>query len=98
MNRRLLGFLVFALVLVGAEPQPISRSAFDLATAGLAAAEQQQDPTTITVYITRTGKKYHREGCRHLSRSKIPTNVKAAVERRYGPCSVCRPPTTRSSR
>jgi competence protein ComEC len=37
-----------------------------------AAAQLKQDPQTITVYVTRTGQKYHRESCRYLSRSKIP--------------------------
>jgi hypothetical protein len=32
----------------------------------------QEDPVKITVYITRTGEKYHRDGCRYLSRSKSP--------------------------
>ncbi|MEJ2109936.1 MAG: thermonuclease family protein [Acidobacteriota bacterium] len=43
------------------------------------------------VYVTRTGSKYHRDGCRYLSKSKIPMPLKEAA-RRYGPCSVCRPP------
>ena len=55
----------------------------------------QKLPTTdetqeVTVYITRTGKKYHRSGCRYLSRSKIPISLSEAKQR-YGPCSVCRP-------
>ena len=48
------------------------------------------DPST-TVYVTRTGTKYHRDGCRYLARSKIPMSLKEAAAR-YGPCSVCRPP------
>lgn len=44
----------------------------------------------VTVYVTRTGKKYHRSGCRYLSWSKIPIALSAAKQR-YGPCSVCRP-------
>lgn len=51
-----------------------------------------QDPKSITVYVTRTGEKYHRDGCRHLARSKIPMSL-AEAAKRYGPCSVCRPPT-----
>jgi len=51
----------------------------------------KQDPQTITVYVTRTGAKYHRDGCRYLSRSKIPIALKDAVKR-YTPCSVCKPP------
>ena len=59
----------------------------------IALVEAQQDPAKITVYITRTGEKYHRDGCRHLSRSKIATTLKEAVARGYGACSVCKPPT-----
>ncbi len=42
------------------------------------------------VYVTRTGTKYHRAGCRYLSKSAIPMPVKEAAAR-YAPCSVCRP-------
>lgn len=44
-----------------------------------------------TVYVTRTGSKYHRNGCRYLRSSKIPVPLKDAA-RRYGKCSVCKPP------
>jgi len=44
-----------------------------------------------TVYITRTGSKYHRSGCRYLSRSKIAISRSSAISRGYGACSVCRP-------
>lgn len=47
--------------------------------------------TGITVYITRTGTKYHRAGCRYLSKSMIPISLEEA-KARYGPCSVCKPP------
>jgi micrococcal nuclease len=43
------------------------------------------------VYVTRTGTKYHRAGCRHLARSQIPIALKDAVKQ-FGPCSVCQPP------
>lgn len=44
-----------------------------------------------TVYITRTGSKYHRSGCRYLSKSMIPISLSEASAN-YGPCSVCNPP------
>lgn len=44
-----------------------------------------------TVYITRTGSKYHLGGCRYLSRSKIPIAKTDARARGYTACSVCRP-------
>jgi hypothetical protein len=45
----------------------------------------------ITVYITRTGQKYHRAGCRSLRKSMIPVSLSEA-KKRYLPCSVCSPP------
>jgi len=48
-------------------------------------------PQTETVYITRTGSKYHRAGCSYLSRSCIPISLSEAKRRGYTPCSVCRP-------
>jgi methylphosphotriester-DNA--protein-cysteine methyltransferase len=47
---------------------------------------------SITVYITRTGKKYHRAGCTYLRRRKIPISLKEALARGYTPCSRCKPP------
>jgi len=46
----------------------------------------------VTVYITKTGEKYHTGSCRYLSKSKIPITLKDAKARGYGPCSVCKPP------
>jgi endonuclease YncB( thermonuclease family) len=45
---------------------------------------------SVTVYVTRTGKKYHRSGCRYLSKFKIPKSL-SSVKGRYGVCSFCRP-------
>jgi len=44
------------------------------------------------VYITKYGKKYHKEGCRSLRSSAIPISVKDAKVKGYGPCKVCNPP------
>ena len=43
------------------------------------------------VYVTRTGKKYHRDGCRSLSRSKIAISL-AEAQQKYGSCGRCNPP------
>ena len=53
--------------------------------------EVTQDVKEVTVYVTRTGKKYHRGGCRYLRQSKFPIGLKAAYAQ-YGPCKVCVPP------
>ena len=43
------------------------------------------------VYITKTGKKYHRESCSSLSSSKIPIKLEDAVKQGYEPCKSCCP-------
>lgn len=44
---------------------------------------------TANYYITKTGSKYHRGGCRYLSKSAFEITEEDAVARGYGPCSVC---------
>ncbi|WP_103135165.1 thermonuclease family protein [Mesotoga sp. B105.6.4] len=43
------------------------------------------------VYITDTGTKYHRDGCRYLSESVVAIRLSEAIRRGYEPCSVCKP-------
>ncbi len=52
----------------------------------------KNDNTKITVYITKTGEKYHRDGCSSLSRSKIAISLKDAISKKYTPCKKCNPP------
>lgn len=61
----------------------------------LKAADKSED---IIVYITRTGKRYHREGCSALKRSKIPISLKEANKRGYTPCGLCKPPKIKKKR
>ena len=42
-------------------------------------------------YKTTSGTKFHKGGCRYLSRSKIPITLIEAQESGLGPCSVCGP-------
>jgi hypothetical protein len=44
-----------------------------------------------SVYITKTGSKYHRGSCQYLRKSKFEIPLKEAVARGYDPCSVCEP-------
>lgn len=48
-------------------------------------------PAADTVYITKTGAKYHRDGCQHLRQSKIPIERANAIAQGYDACSVCKP-------
>lgn len=43
----------------------------------------------LVYYVTKTGKKYHVDGCRSLSKSKIQISYNNAVARGYKPCSSC---------
>ena len=44
-----------------------------------------------SVYITRTGTKYHRGSCRYLRQSKIKISRSKAIAQGYEACKVCRP-------
>lgn len=46
--------------------------------------------TESTVYITNTGSKYHKSGCRYLRKSKIAISLTDA-KKSYDACSVCKP-------
>jgi hypothetical protein len=45
---------------------------------------------SVTVYVTDTGTKYHRAGCRYLKGSSHPISLEEA-RRRYEACKVCKP-------
>ena len=45
----------------------------------------------ITVYITKSGKKYHKEDCAFLSKSKIAISLSQAKKRGFTPCKICKP-------
>jgi hypothetical protein len=49
------------------------------------------EPLSTTVYVTKTGKKYHVGTCQYLSKSKIAISLTEA-KKLYTPCSVCKPP------
>lgn len=51
------------------------------------------DPDKIIVYVTKSGKKYHRKDCYHLRKSSRAISLREAVKKGYGPCSHCKPPT-----
>ena len=53
--------------------------------------QPQVEPQTVTVYVTNTGAKYHRDGCRYLSKSRIPMSLTDAKAAGYPPCKVCKP-------
>ena len=44
------------------------------------------------VFTAATGKKYHRDGCRSLAKSKFATILSKAKAAGYGACKTCKPP------
>ena len=74
-------FAVFTLVSVAA-----------IAPALPPAPHRQTQTKEQTVYVTKTGKKYHLATCRSLSKSKIPLSLKDAKAKGFTACSICKPP------
>jgi hypothetical protein len=48
-------------------------------------------PVEQTVYVTRTGSKFHRGTCGYLRQSKIAMTRSEALANGYTPCKVCNP-------
>ena len=44
-----------------------------------------------TVYITKSGSKYHTSSCSYLSKSKTSIDLSEAKEKGFTPCSRCKP-------
>lgn len=55
------------------------------------ADEQIVADSVRTVWITPTGKKYHRENCRTIRDKKQEISLEEAEQRKYEPCKVCDP-------
>lgn len=53
--------------------------------------KSEKENSNSVVYITATGKKFHRAGCSSLSKSKIEIDRKDAVNDGYEPCKKCNP-------
>ena len=56
-------------------------------------ASQNTEPvqTSVTVYITKTGTKYHTSTCSYLKNSKISISKDSAIAQGYTACSRCKP-------
>lgn len=74
-----------------AQAETEARAQEEAAAAAAAAAAEQNNSAERTVYITNTGGKYHRDGCRYLKNSKIAISTADARAQGYEPCKVCDP-------
>ena len=77
-----------AEVTVNAKPQQRSSSSSSSSSSGTSAARSTSE-SSQTVYITRTGSKYHHAGCQYLRQSQIPISLSDAKASGYSPCSRC---------
>ncbi len=48
--------------------------------------------STVYVYATKNGDKYHRFNCRYLGKDKIKMTLTTAKKKGIKPCEVCKPP------
>jgi hypothetical protein len=79
--KKTLYILLTAFLMLGTQAYPVSKLNENK-------VHLNQD---YTVYITKTGEKYHSSGCRYLSRSKISISKKKALAAGFGACKVCKP-------
>lgn len=52
-------------------------------------------PADTAVYVTKSGTKYHRADCYHLTASAQEMTIEEAVAKGYEPCTYCRPDVPR---
>ena len=60
-------------------------------TDGAASATGPQPADDPIVWVTRSGKRYHKEGCDGLARSRFPLARSVALARGFTPCRACDP-------
>lgn len=87
-NRQLVVFVMIVAVMAAGAALLVSVGLRGAPPHAVAAKEEE---IAETVYVTRSGKKYHREGCRYL-RSEVRAISLDRARRFYEPCKVCDPP------
>jgi len=50
-----------------------------------------------TVYVTKSGKKYHTSTCRYINQNSLSIELSQAISKGYDACSVCKPDKIESS-
>ncbi|MCD4830965.1 MAG: hypothetical protein K8R02_04040 [Anaerohalosphaeraceae bacterium] len=70
---------------------PIPACAGLAVVAGKVKPVRMADSKEVIVYVTKTGKRYHRKTCSSLSKSSIPLTLSEAKDRGYTPCKKCKP-------
>ena len=81
----------FALVVIAVVLMAGCSSEPDKTSPAGKSATEQLDTNAETVYITKTGSKYHRGNCGYLKKSKTAILKSKAIERGFEGCSRCKP-------
>lgn len=87
-------FILLLLVLVSGCSKNIEKTAVVKNDSQMFVAKTDEDQHSFSneyVYITKTGKMYHKENCRYVAESKIKIEINEAKSYDYIPCSVCMP-------
>lgn len=75
----------------GAGTAPYSAATPAASTASSDAPDDEFATGDTIVYITKTGKKYHRADCPYAKKTGRPVSLKEAAKK-HKPCSRCKPP------
>ncbi len=77
---------------IWSQPNPVPPWDFRKGKATANRGPPEKGTSTTKVFTTKSGKKYHRDGCNSLSKSKFATSLSKAKAAGYTPCKSCNPP------
>ena len=77
---------------IWSQPNPVPPWEFRRKKSSTSKAPPEKGTNTTKVFTTKSGKKYHRDGCNSLSKSKFVTLLSKAKAAGYAPCKSCNPP------
>ena len=81
-------------VVAGDVPDAVKETESEAATASAAlaaGAEAERRGDANVVYVTSSGSRYHRKGCKHVKDGAIPLVKDDATAAGYEPCGTCNP-------
>ena len=77
---------------IWSQPNPVPPWEFRRKKSSASKAPPQKGTATTKVFTTASGKKYHRDGCSSLSKSRFTIFLQKAKAAGYTPCKSCNPP------
>lgn len=72
-----------------AAQKAVQEKAATTSSSASSASKASSTTNPQTVYVTKTGKKYHNDGCSSLKKSKIAMSLSEAEAEGYTPCKNC---------